>query len=233
MSEASASVKQPKALALASEAAAGWPSVRAFLHKHPDLVQQDGELLERLNLKIGGPGVVDFGPAALARQIEAMRKETAARQALEANARANFAAQAQCHAAVLDLLDARHPADLARRLDETARGRFGLLTGVLVVEGRAPGGWVGLEGGMVETIIGGPGPSRLGASDYAPMIFPKAPEPVASCALIRLSLWRVARPGLLALASTDADAFAPDMGSDLIGFLARVLERTADRWPPI
>ena len=50
-------------------------------------------------------------------------------------ARANFAAQAQTHAAVIDLLEARNHSDLGRRVDDLARLRFGLAAGVLALEG--------------------------------------------------------------------------------------------------
>jgi uncharacterized protein YigA (DUF484 family) len=52
-----------------------------------------------------------------------------------------------------------------------------------------------------------------------------------SCALIRLSLWSPARGGVLAFASAEPDGFTPDMGAELIALLARVVERTAQRWP--
>jgi uncharacterized protein YigA (DUF484 family) len=50
-------------------------------------------------------------------------------------------------------------------------------------------------------------------------------------ALIRLSIWSPVRAGILAFAAADDTAFSPDMGHELIDFLARVVERTAERWP--
>ena len=41
----------------------------------------------------------------------------------------------------------------------------------------------------------------------------------------------LARQGLLAFGSTDAESFTEDMGAELVAFLARVVERTAERWP--
>jgi uncharacterized protein YigA (DUF484 family) len=35
----------------------------------------------------------------------------------------------------------------------------------------------------------------------------------------------------LAFGSTDPEAFAEDMGPELVVFLARVVERLAERWP--
>jgi uncharacterized protein YigA (DUF484 family) len=224
MNEAGLSKTLPKA----AEAAAGWPSVRAFLVNHPNLVREDPALLGELGVRLDAVNVVQF-PVALARQIDANRRESSARQELEATARANFDAQAQCHAGVVDLLDARSNSELAQRLDQTARLRFGLVTGSVAVEGRAPAGWVRLDDSMVDMILGDDRVTRLGETGFGSLLFPDAAEAVQSVAMIRLTVW--GRPGLLTFGAADAQAFTPDMGCELISFLARVLERTAERWP--
>lgn len=223
--------KTPKSVTKASEAASGWPSVRAFLQSHPNLVREDAELLSDLGLRFNAENVVEFGPAALARQIDAHRRESSARLELEATARANFAAQAQCHAGVVDLLESRNNADLARRLDETAQLRFGLTAGALAVEGKAPAGWVSLGEGMVDMILGEQGVVRLGETGFGALLFPNALFDIGSCALVRLALWRPACPGILCFGAADIEVFTPDMGVELIAFIARVVERTAERWP--
>jgi uncharacterized protein len=53
---------------------------------------------------------------------------------------------------------------------------------------------------------------------------------VGSVALVRLNVGAGLRQGVLAFAGVEADAFSADMGSDLVTFLARVVERTAERW---
>ncbi|MGE5500950.1 MAG: DUF484 family protein, partial [Ignavibacteriales bacterium] len=113
-------------------------AIRAFLTAHPDYLRNDPALLTELGLRIDAANVVDFGPAALTRVVEAHKREAGARKQLEATARANFAAQAQTHAAVIDILEARNHADLARRVDELATLRFGLVSAVIAVEGGAP-----------------------------------------------------------------------------------------------
>jgi len=229
MSEAGPSTKPGKAVTKASEAAAGWPSVRAFLTNHPNLVREDAELLSALGLRINAANVVEFGPAALARHIDAHRRESTARQQLEETARANFAAQVQCHASVVDILESRSNTDLARRLDEAAQRRFGLMAGGLAVEGKAPAGWAELDEGMIDMILGSGEVTRLGESGFGALLFPTVTEPVGSCAMIRLRLWD--RPGLLSFGASDSQTFTPDMGVELIAFIARVVERTAERWP--
>ena len=229
MSETSKSGKTGKAMPKAAEAAAGWPSVRGFLMNHPNLLREDPELMSTLGLKLNAANVVEFGPAALARHIDAHRRESSARLQLEATARANFAAQAQCHAGVVDLLESRSNSDLARRLDETAQLRFGLVAGAVAVEGKAPAGWVHLDEGMVDMILGEERVTRLGETGFGALLFPTALVPVQSAALIRLTLWE--RPGLLAFGAADAESFSPEMGCELIAFIARTIERTAERWP--
>jgi uncharacterized protein YigA (DUF484 family) len=180
-------------------------------------------------LRIDAANVVEFGPAALARHIDAHRRESSARVELETTARANFAAQAQCHAGVVDLLESRSNADLARRLDETAQLRFGLLAGGIAVEGKAPAGWAHLDEGMVDMILGEERVTRLGETGFGALLFPGAAEPTGSAAMIRLTVW--GRTGLLSFGAAEVDAFTPDMGCELIAFIARVVERTAERWP--
>jgi uncharacterized protein YigA (DUF484 family) len=50
-------------------------------------------------------------------------------------------------------------------------------------------------------------------------------------AMVRLAIWEPARQGLIAFGSGDPEGFTPDMGAELVAFLARVVERTAERWP--
>ena len=209
-----------------------WPALRAKLMDDPCLVTGDAELLAALNLRPAAANLVEFGPAALARLEHARAAEADARADITSLAEANFAAQAQTHAAIVDLLEARDNADLAARVDEAARARFGLTAGALAVEGVAPTGWRTLPTGFTGHLLGGAG-HRLGAAVASEPLFGVLAAEVRSCALVRLSLWGEARSGLLAFGSPDPAGFTPDMGGELVAFLARVVERTAERWPPV
>jgi len=208
--------------------------MRDYLRADPSVLRDDPELLADLGLRIDAANIVDFGPAALSRVSAAHKRESRVRRTIEANARANFAAQAQTHAAVLDLLAARNHADLAARADELARKRFGLVAATIALEGpeRVPAGWRPLAPGQLDLIFGKRGKARMGVVPVAGGLFDE-PALVGSVALIRLTLWEPARDGLLAFASEDPAAFEPDMGHELVDFLARVVERTAERWPVI
>src|SRR4030095_10426065 len=103
-----------------------------FLSDNPEFLKGDRGLLAELGLTVAQSNVVEFAP--MARVHAAHQREAEQRQILEETARANFAAQAQTHGAVVDLLDARTPPDLARRVDELAKNRFGLAAGVIALE---------------------------------------------------------------------------------------------------
>ena len=143
-------------------------AVRRFLSDNPEFLTGDLGLLGELGLKVASGNIVDFGPAALARVHAAHQREASQRQMLEETARANFAAQAQTHGAVVDLLDARNHSDLARRLDEIACQRFNLAAGVIALEteGHPPAGWKRLVEGQVDMVLGGP--QRLARMGLAP-----------------------------------------------------------------
>ncbi len=208
-------------------------SVRAFLRTEPEFLRQDEDLLGELGLKVDGTNVIDFGPAALARAAAAHRREATVRQAIEDNARANYSAQAQTHAAVIDLLDARNHSDLARRVDEMAQLRFGLAAGVMALEGptRVPAGWFALVESQVDMILGQAPIARMGFFAPALPLFGERAETIRSMALVRMAVWEPRREALLAFGSKDPEGFTPDMGTELVNFLGRVVERTAERWP--
>jgi uncharacterized protein YigA (DUF484 family) len=208
-------------------------AVRRFLADNPAFLHDDLGLLDELGLKAAGGNVVDFGPAALARVHAAHQREAMQRQQLEEIARANFSAQAQIHGAVIDLLDACDHADLAHRLDQLAQHRFGLACGLVAAEGDpTPAGWRGLVEGQVDMILGGQGLARMGFAPTALGLFGERADQVRSMAMVRVAIWEPARQGLIAFGSADPEGFTPDMGTELVAFLARVVERTAERWPP-
>lgn len=233
VSEAPKTTKNPEDAKLSAALAKDWKVVSGFLRDHPALIRDDAELLSSLGLWLRADNIVEFGPAALARLSADKSREKAARRQLEVTARANFAAQAQTHASVIDLLEARNHADLARRVDETARLRFGLVAGVLALEtpGGVPAGWKSLQGGVVDELLGAAGQARMGPTMGAKTLFGDQADGVLSAATVRLALWTPARQGVLVFGSPDPNGFQPQMGHELVSFLARVVERTAERWP--
>jgi uncharacterized protein YigA (DUF484 family) len=214
-----------------------WPEVRAWLQVHAQTLLDDRSLLEEVGLKPHGRNVVEFGPAALTRLEAAATRESDARKQVEAIARANFAAQTQTHVAALDLMEAKNHADLARRLDAAAQGRFGLAGASIAIEkpGGAPFGWRTLPTGGVDGLLGEHGLTWLGPNFAGLDLFGAADETVRSVALIRMAphvgLNGEARPALCAFGSPEDEGFTPRMGCELVAFISRVVERMAERWP--
>lgn len=217
----------------ATKKAVDLESVRDFLRTEPEFLRHDEGLLGELGLKVAAGNIIDFGPAALAKAAAAHKREASVRQTIEANARANFSAQAQTHAAVIDMLDARNHSDLARRVDEMSMKRFGLAAGVMALEGpsRVPAGWRALAEGQVDMLLGDAPIARLGFFAPALHLFDERMETIRSMALVRMAIWEPRREALIAFGSKDPEGFTPDMGAELVNFLARVVERTAERWP--
>lgn len=212
-----------------------WAALRDRLIVHSDHLRGDDGLLQALGLKLDQANVVEFGPAALTRLEAARTREMTARQEIEAVARANFAAQSQTHAMAVDLLEARNNSDLARRVDEGAQRRFGVVAGSIAIEGpgQTPFGWRPLPIGLVDMLLGPQGLARMGPCAGAAELFGEQAGEVRSAAVVRMAIWSPARSAVLAFGSSDPDGFAPEMGAELVAFLARVVERTAERWPPI
>lgn len=215
-----------------------WPEIRAWLQANPQILLDDRSLLEEIGLKPHGRNVVEFGRAALTKLEEAAEREADARKRIEAIARANFAAQTQTHVAALDLMESRNPSDLARRLDAVAQGRFGLAAAAIALEkpGVAPFGWKLLEAGGVDGLLGEHGLTWLGPNFEGLNLFGAAEDEVKSVALIRMAPQfpgadDPTRHAICAFGSPEEDGFTPTMGCELVAFIARVVERTAERWP--
>ena len=71
----------------------------------------------------------------------------------------------------------------------------------------------------------------MGFAPTALGLFGERAETIGSMAMVRMAIWEPARQGLLAFGSADPEGFTADMGAELVAFLARVVERTAERWP--
>lgn len=214
-----------------------WPEVRAWLSANAERLLDDRTLLEEIGLSANGRNVVDFGRAALTKLEAVVQRETGARKQIEEIARANFAAQTQTHVSALDLMEATNHAELARHLDATCQGRFGLAGGVLAIEkpGAVPFGWKAMELGRVDALLGDDGLDWLGPNFTGLNLFGPADGEIKSVALVRMKLnlpdSDEPRAALCGFGSSEDDGFTPAMGCELVAFITRVVERMAVRWP--
>jgi uncharacterized protein YigA (DUF484 family) len=71
----------------------------------------------------------------------------------------------------------------------------------------------------------------MGVLPTARGLFAERQGEIGSMALVRMAVFEPTHQALLAFGSADPDGFTPDMGPELVAFLARVVERTAERWP--
>jgi hypothetical protein len=210
-----------------------WQTLRRQLTQHADSLHRDKALLDALGLQPKARHLIDFGPAALSRLEQRALKDFDVRRQLEMTAKANFDAQNQTHGMVLALMEARNHADLARRLNAEARARFGLIAATIALEDTAPIplGWQALDDGGVDYIVGETGLSLLGPEGVCRALFGDEVRRIRSAAVLRIALWREGRPGLVAFGSHDFDGFSESMGAELVAFVARIVERVAERWP--
>ncbi len=221
----------------------GGPSaaqVDGYLRRHPDFLARHPELLQVLTPPEcrRGDGVLDLQSYMVDRLRSEVAEMTAARDALVQAGRSNLAAQARVHKAVLALLSARSfehliervTTDLAIALDLDA-----VTLGVEHSEQSLPpvrlGGLYQLEPDTVDSLIGkGRALLLRGETEGDPMIFGAAAGLVASEALIRLDISPATPPALLALGSRRPDQFHQGQGTELLAFLAGVLEHSIRAW---
>jgi uncharacterized protein len=212
-----------------------WSHVAALLEDHRDQLLGDHELLHRLGLRHRAVTLLEFGPAALSKLEDRALKDFDARRRLESTMNANFDAQCQTHEMALSLMESRHLSDLALRLNAQSVIRFSMVKAVLAIEdtGPVPLGWRSLDEGGVDYLLGEGADALLGPDGVCRILFGDEVRQIRSAALLRLKLWRDQRPAVLAFGSEDETGFEPAMGMELIGFIAKVVERMATRWPPI
>ncbi|XBQ17430.1 MAG: DUF484 family protein [Oceanicaulis sp.] len=208
-------------------------ALRAALRDRPDIVTGDPALMAVVRDALAGEGVVDLGARARQKLEAELAKVRATNTALIALAKANLAAQAQTHAAVLAVMEAETLSALDRKLAGRAAGALGVDAIRVFIEGHAPlKGGAAIQGcspDLVDALMGEKA-ERLGPVDarFADALYGPVGTGLRSEALARLEVG--GRPGVLCLGARDGKAFTPDQGADLLHFLARALERRLAPW---
>ena len=220
--------------------------VAAYLRQHPDFLERNSDLIEILTPPnpnaepaVRGRGaVVDLQCYMLERlrgELDSLRGTI---DGMVTNSRANLNHQIRVHQAVLALV----AAGSFEHLIETVTTDLAIILDLDVVtlcvepaEGSLPprriSGLQQLAPGTIEALLGGKRAALLRpeiAGD--PEIFGAAAGLVRSDALIRLDIAEAAPPTLIAFGSRQPDHFHPGQGTELLNFLARVLEITIRAW---
>ncbi|NQU55886.1 MAG: DUF484 family protein [Rhodospirillales bacterium] len=213
--------------------------VSDFLSENPDYLARNPDILKTMMApsRWSGDGVADmqqFMLEQLRGEIDNLRD--CAQDVIETS-RTNMSIQTRTHTAVLALLSANNFDQLVRVVTED----FPLLLDIDVAKfGFEPANNPATElnspviisflPGDVDRLLG-PDQDALLMRDVADdgTLFGEGAGLVHSAALARLRPGYKTPPGLIALGSRGS-AFYPGQGTELIGFLARVLERCIDRW---
>lgn len=213
--------------------------VSEFLADNPDYLARNPDILKSMMApsRWSGDGVADmqqFMLEQLRGEIDNLRD--CAQDVIETS-RTNMSIQTRTHTAVLALLSANNFDQLVRVVSED----FPLLLDIDVAKiGFEPTNSQGVElqSPAINNFLPGDVDRLLGADQDALLmrdvaddgaLFGEGAGLVHSAALARLRPGIKTPPGLIALGSR-GNAFSPGQGTELIGFLARVLERCIDRW---
>lgn len=216
-------------------------SVALFLRAHPDFFQTRADLLTALtppSVDHGDRKVVDFQSA----MVRALQKGKDALQAEQGRivdvVRANMSNLARIHQGVLALLDAPDLPSLITAIREDlalmvgvdhagiAVDRGSLLAVPLMEAGcpALPAGRIAAHMGERTTDLGPVGAATIG------MFGPEGGSLVRSQALAVMRLNSPSPDALLYFGSREVEYYQPGQATDLLQFLASVVERLVRRW---
>ncbi|SMH58210.1 DUF484 family protein [Azospirillum agricola] len=213
--------------------------VCAYLRDHPDFLVQNADLVHHLTPPSldRGRGVVDLQAFMVERLRGEVRRLKAEQRELIATSRANLNSQNRIHAAVLFLLDAQSFEQLIQTITTDLAVLLDLDVACLVVESNgADIPHVHTSG--VRVVEPGAIAERLGRADVVlnkdiqgdPELYGPGAGLVRSEALIRIHVSSETPEGMLAFGSREPDTFHGGQGTELVGFLARVVERVIRGW---
>jgi uncharacterized protein YigA (DUF484 family) len=218
----------------------GAAAVADYLRRHPDFLTEHPELIPTLTppeLR-RGEGVVDMQHFMLQRLRTELARTKNQQRALIATSRSNLTSQNRIHSAALAIVAATS----FEQLIQTVTTDLALLLDVDVVtigvessasaQPRLPlHGIQILRRGMVDDLLGVERAAMLRADTHGdPAVFGSAAGLVRSEALLRLSVSEHAPVGLLCIGTRKPGRFHPGQGTELLSFLARILELTIAAW---
>jgi len=214
--------------------------VEAFLADHPDFLARRPELLSELlpPSRFGRSTIVDFQQSMVQALQGRLRESEQSQQDLIATSRANLSVQGRVHKAVLALLSARTFEHLIEIVTTDLAMQMDVDVVTLCVEGDADrlpdaiGSLVHLLApGTIDRVLG-PGRNILLEKHITvdPAVFGPAAQLVASAAFLRLIVSPATPPCLLCMGSRQEGKFHGGQGTELLTFLARVVEFSINTW---
>ena len=213
--------------------------VEAWLRANPDFLAQNSALLTALTppARAMGRNVVDLQHMMLRRLQESVAALEAQRHSLIAGGRAQRASQSRAHKCVLALMSATSLQQLVHAVTTDLAVLWDVDVATLCVEAdgamrdKPPAGVRVLRAGTVDGLFGNGRKVLLRDNVRASReIFGPGSRLVRSEALMRLKVSRATPPGLLALGSRRPDKFQPGQPTELLSFVARMLEHNIRAW---
>jgi uncharacterized protein YigA (DUF484 family) len=214
--------------------------VVAYLKAHPDFFDKHAELAGELALapRAQGPGVIDMQQAILKRLRSEIDRLKSERTEIIANSRQNQIVQNRIQAAVISIIQATTFEKMihvvTHELPELLDVDF--ITMAIEANADAPkkvpvrGVYV-LAPGAIDAALGENKHARLRSNIAGEeAFFGEVSRFVQSDVLLRLRVSSGSPDGVMCFGSRDPEAFGPDMATELLFFLAKVLENTIRAW---
>jgi uncharacterized protein len=212
--------------------------VVAYLKAHPDFFDKHAELAGELALTPKAPGVIDMQQAILKRLRSEIDRLKSERTEIIANSKQNQIVQNRIQAAVISIIQAPSFEKMihvvTHELPELLDVDF--ITLAIEASGDAPkrlpvrGVYV-LAPGAIDMAIGEDKQARLRSNIAGEdAFFGEISRFVQSDVLLRLRVSAGSPDGVMCFGSRNPEAFGPDMATELLFFLAKVLENTIRAW---
>ncbi len=211
--------------------------IAAYLRQHPDFLVRFPDLLQVLALpsRSRGDGIIDMQTFLIERLRTEVRTLEDQQLSIVTVGRNYLASQSQVHAAIAALTEATSLEHLVQIVTIDWVGILDLDVATLCVEcddgGRSYTGVRCLRPGTVDTLIGRNRVCRLREEMAGEaVIFGSATGLVRSSALLRVRVKSDAPICLLALGSRRENRFRGGQGTELLMFMARILEHCLRGW---
>lgn len=215
--------------------------VLAYLEMHPDFLARHPEATEALHLpgKHDGAGIVDLRAFVIDRLKSKARQLQKTNEDIVNISRANLTGQARVHAAALALLEATSFEGLIQAVTTDLTVLLGVDAVTLAVEsegegplpGRLVAGVQMIPKGETDRILGqGRDVVLTAALAESRPLFGPAADLVRSEALLRLHPSAHCPTGILAIGSRTEGTFDSGQATELLAFLARVVELCIRTW---